>query len=211
MTREEIIKLNKDRLGLKLKKLKDISYEGQSDLLKKAKFYHNDALVEFRDIDFTEDLIFVSQVDLLSVISYVGLLRLNKVDLNDTTLTGVRSRVSTEYMIITANDAKMAYVSYDLNEFDPEGWFLENYSKKDLVLWNLPKILGSGTERDSNTIMNSINSIYEMRRFNNKLNWMFFIGTEQEFNSLYRLSIKSKVYVVETTPLINKSKGGNIF
>ena len=211
MTREEMITLNRKRLNLTLKKLKDLSYVGQKELLSKASFHLNGHKIDFKDIDFTKDCIFISKLDLLSVLSYVGLIRLNNVDINDDTSTGLRSRISTDYMLITANDAKMAYVSYDLTEFDPDGWRLENYLKKDLVIWSLPRILGSGTDRDTTTIINSINSIYEMRRFNNKINWMFFLGTEEEFKSIYNLNGLFNTYTIESTQQIDRNKGGKVF
>lgn len=212
MTKEEIIKLNSVRMDLSLGKIKRLSYKGQRELFESSVIYENNKKITFNDIDFSSDCVFISNVDLLSVISYIGLIKVNHVDMKDDTLTGLRSQIRTSYMIVTSNDAKMAYVSYGLVETDPDGWYLENYSNKDIVMWSLPKILGSGTDRDSNTIMNSINSLYELRRFNNKLNWMFFIGTEKEFNDIYRLSVRPNIYRIETKSLINNSsKGADVF
>lgn len=206
MKNEDIIKLNRDRLDLHLKKLKDLSYDGQKGLLTTSVITKDDKVVKLNDIDFKDDCVFISNSDILSVLSYVGIILLNNIDLKDTTLTGTKSRITSTYMVVTANDAKLAYVSSGLTEFDPDGWRLENYVLHDLVIWNLPKILGVGTEKDTNTIINSINSLYEMRKFNNKINWMFFVGSEKEFNDIYGSVGLFNKYVIKTKEVGSKKR-----
>lgn len=212
MTNDEMKELNKTRRNIQLQKVIDLISTGQKEAFNKAEVYKDGVKINLMDIDFNQDLIFITDTDFLGIISYCGLIKLNKININDDSTTGLRSRIRTNYMIVSAADARFAMLAYDLSEFDPDGWRIENYSNKDLILWNLPKLLGTGTDKDTSSILNSINSLYDMRRFNRKLNWMFFTGTEQEFQKIYNIQ-NIPVYIVKVRGYINNTNTskGDIF
>lgn len=204
LTREDILELNKQRRNLYLNKIIEQIGTGQKESIKKMKVFHNNKEIQFNEIDFTKDCVFITPIDLLGIISYYGLLRINKVDIKDDTITGDRSRIKTNYMIVTALDAKVAHHASDLTEDDLEGWFLENYSRKDLVIWSFQHNLGTGTLKESTTIINSVRSLYETRKYGHKLNWMFYIGNETDFIQTFGLP-PINTYILSMTGVVHKS------
>lgn len=207
MTKEELIKLNKVRRDLSLKPILNLITSGQRSAFKSIKVYKDNVLVDIDAIDFTKDCTFIMRIDVMPILIYLGMLKINKVDLKDDTTTGLRSRIRTQYMIASPEDAKTAHLQLDY-QYDeaPESWFLNNYFIKDLVIWNVPRLIGMGTEKDLNTSVNSMNSLYEQRRIHGKLNWVFFIGTKKDFNEKVGLPCESDVYELRTEgQIINKS------
>lgn len=209
--KEDKIKLNKTRRHILLKDVMDLCTEDQLKKLKKASIMKDGKKISFDEIDFNKDCLFITNSDLLPSISCLGLLNINHMDVRDSSLTGTQSRLLVSYMLATAADAKLAQVMNDLSDSDPDSWRLGNYSSKDLIIWNMSTYLGTGTEKDTNTISSSVSSIHAMRKFIGKRDWMFFTGTEKQFKDLFNIQIED-TYIVNT-PIVksNTSKEVDLF
>lgn len=213
MTVEERIKLNKIRRDLSLKQILNLITESKRKAFKSIKVYKDGVQVSFDSINFKQDCTFIMKIDVMALVTYLGLIKINNVDLKDDTITGTRSRIRTQFMIASPEDAKTAHMQFDYNiDEAPEAWFLNNYFSKDLVIWNIPQLIGMGTDRDAATSINSMNSLYEQRRIHGKLNWVFFNGTLKDYNEKVASSLDSNVYELRYEGTIhNNIKGGSIF
>lgn len=213
MTLEERIKLNKIRRDLSLKQILNLITESKRKAFKSIKVYKDGVQVSFDSINFKQDCTFIMKIDVMALVTYLGLIKINNVDLKDDTITGTRSRIRTQFMIASPEDAKTAHMQFDYSiDEAPEAWFLNNYFSKDLVVWNIPQLIGMGTDRDAATSINSMNSLYEQRRIHGKLNWVFFNGTLKDYNEKVASSLDSNVYELRYEGTIhNNTKGGNIF
>lgn len=205
-TATELLELNKKRLLTSVQDIVTLITKSQKEAMKTVEIYHNNKKIQLNQIDFNTDCLFLTDQDMLGIISYYGLLTINNIKLNDTSFSGEHSTVKQNYMIVSAADARQAMFAYDLSDIDPTSWKLENYLAKDLIIWNLSKTLGTGSDKDSTSITNSVKSTYEVRRFNNKHNWLFFTGTDQEFKNIFKLENIPNIYVIKTKKSTIKQK-----
>lgn len=192
-----ISELNRNRRALQLKSIVNLLTQDQVKKILTAKIFFNSKLIKRSEVDFTKSCIFIMDYDFIGVLSYIGINSINHVNINDDSLSGNNSSIRTSYMIAESSDARYSIMAYDLSDNDPESWFKENYYKKDLIIWRLSKIIGTGTDKDRQSSIDSIKSILEQRQFTHKLDWFFFIGTEQEFTRLYDL--KLPIYIVKSS------------
>lgn len=185
---DKLKELNLQRLKISLSKLMNDSDIYKLNELKKYDIVMNNKKVNLSSVKFNESCVFIIPSDLLGVISFVGLFIINKIDINKSGLLGEHSMITTDYMIANVDDLRQAMLMNYTDELEAESWQIFNYTKKDLVIWRLAKILGTGTERDTTTSLNSLSSTLLKRSASRKIDWLFFEGTEQEFHSKYKLS-----------------------
>lgn len=209
LTKQDISNLNVTRRNLRLGNIIDLIKTGQKEAFTKAKVFHDGKEIKFMDIDFTKDCVFITNNDLTGIISYCGILILNNINLNDTTLSGHQSIIQTDYMLSSSNDARLALNASVVNDDDPDCYRIEKYYNKDLVIWNLANHLGTGTDRDKASLAYSTVTLLNERRMYKKLNWLFFIGPKDEYQNTYG-ELDLPIYEISTSGYIINNKGGNV-
>ena len=207
MNNQEIIELNKKRVKVYTKELLQQIKQGDLASLSKAKIFEGGKQVKLEDINFNQSLIFIGNQDLLAALGYFGVLKLNNVIVPDTTPTGLHSRIRTQFMTVNSPDIRFSKIEinegYGYEEIDmPESYKPINYMKKDLILWRLRQDVGLGENYKMYRLCNQwIRDRYAM----NKLDWLFFLGTEEEFLNTYGSDLELNIPIYH----IN-SKSGSI-
>lgn len=191
----DLVELNKTRLKLQLQVINNEVKPGDTEAIKKFKVYFHGKQIGFEEIDFNKDCVFICPIDLLGLIGQFGLLKLNNISLHDTSTTAKHSTIRTTYMIVKSDEAKYARLDNEYQDVEeiPEQFRPTNFIYKDLVLWRLVLDAGLGSDL---TMYRITQSLIENRNYSNKLNWMFFIGTEDQFISSYKLTTPYNLYVL---------------
>lgn len=192
MTTEQIQKLNKDRIKLQLEKIFTNIKPNQQSLFSKYTIYKGDTRVDISKINFKKSVVFICDTDFLGVVGLYGMHQVNNLRLADTTTTAKYSTVRTSYMITNSQEAKYVRLPMEFDYIQNEEQYQStSYITKDIILWRLFKDAGLG---DNNVMYRVCNSLIEEREFNQKVNWIFYIGTSKEFYEQYSVPVDIPVY-----------------
>lgn len=199
MTNNELKELNITRLKVQLEKIREEIKPGDSSIIKQFKIYHKGREINSSEIDFTQDCIFICDYDFLGILGYFGLLKVNKVSFEDYSTTAIHSRIRTNYMIVNSTEAKYARLDNEYQEVEdiPESFRPTNFISKDIVLWRL--VIDPGIGKAS-TMYDVVKSLVMDRFYRNKLNWIFFIGTEEQFKETYNLENDNTYLITNLIP-----------
>ena len=188
------IELNRTRVKLKMTDLINQVKPTTKETLLQSTIYKDGHKVTIKDIDFSKPFVIISQFDVLGLIGVLGLQRLNKVSIKDTTSNGSKSTINTDYMIVDSQEARYARAPLEYSYIaDTEQYQSISYMTKDLILWRLVSDSGAG---DNNVMYRIVTSLIEERIMLNKLNWIFYIGTLESFNKQYGIQ-GVPIYIIE--------------
>lgn len=186
--------LNRTRVKLKMTDLINQVKPTTKETLLQSTIYKDGHKVTIKDIDFSKPFVIISQFDVLGLIGVLGLQRLNKVSIKDTTSNGSKSTINTDYMIVDSQEARYARAPLEYSYIaDTEQYQSISYMTKDLILWRLVSDSGAG---DNNVMYRIVTSLIEERIMLNKLNWIFYIGTLESFNKQYGIQ-GVPIYIIE--------------
>lgn len=211
---EDFAQLNIKRVKLMTKDILNQIHKDDPIILKQCKIYKDGRLTELNNIDFNSSCIFLCPRDFLGVISYYGVLHVNKIKIPDTSSNGVNSRIKTTHMTVNSPDIRFSKIEINEGrEYEgidmPESYKPINFIHKDIILWRLQKDEGlSNNEK----MYRLCNQWIQDRFMMNKLNWLFYIGTEEEFLQTYGNSLNLPIYHIKiqgTIPEVITNKGGH--
>lgn len=186
--------LNRTRVKLKMTDLVNQVKPTSKELLLQSTIYKDGHKVTIKDVDFSKPLVIISQFDVLGLIGILGLQKLNKVSIKDTTSNGNKSTITTDYMIVDSQEARYSRAPLEYSYIaDTEQYQSISYINKDLILWRLVSDSGAG---DNNVMYRIVTSLIEERIMLNKLNWIFYIGTLESFNKQYGIQ-GVPIYIIE--------------
>lgn len=206
MNQDEIIKLNVDRVRRQLKEffrlLRPELLEHYKSLVITDEFGSE---VSLDDIDFSGSCIFISDFFLLPYISIYALQKINKVLYPDTTLSGHYSMIRTDYLYMESNEAR--YTKLDLSSVElesvPEMYKPTSPLTKDLCIWKFSKDVGQG---DNAAMYRMCNERLEERYFRNQKDWVFFVGSLDDFKKTYNTQLPIPVYIVTSKVAVEVKK-----
>lgn len=190
----DLVKLNTQRVYAQLKEVISLITPQQKQLLKSIKIYYGNKEVNINDIDFSKSLIFLCPEDLLGVISYFGLCKINNIHPKDSTTNGQFSRVRTKFMVVDSPEVKYARLGdteFEEDQVLPKQWNPINYMTMDVVIWRLTKHPGLGRNE---TMYDVVRSFIHERLYNTKANWIFYTEDEESLGNTYQLSKDIPIY-----------------
>jgi hypothetical protein len=206
MDKAELVKLNTQRLKYQLS---DFTSQLKPELIKRYKrmkifdAFSNEVTLD--DIDFNKSCIFISDIDILPYVTIYALQKINKVLFPDESSSGNHSRIRTNYLYVESPEIR--YSKLDLSsvqmEIVPEMYKPSNFLTKELCIWRWVQDVGSGKDENMYRFCNE--RVWE-RYYRNQVDWIFFIGTVEEFNATYNSQFPFPVYCVD-----QNVKGGSLF
>lgn len=190
---EDFVKKNIERVNVRLPDLvRGVRMTNQAQSFSKYKIIDSSdsrgVEVPLDSIDFSHSIIFICDQDFLSYISYYGMLKMNNVVYPDNSQSGINSLIHTSYMIVESADIRFSKIPQD-SFYDerrdivlPESWNSINYVTKDICLWRLVVDVGIG---DNDKMYAGCFSWIAERTRMGKIDWIFFIGTKEDFLKYY--------------------------
>lgn len=196
MDTQSIIDLNRTRWKLQLKDLLDSMRPGIKELFSKAHIYDSAGHeVSLSDIDFSTPLLFITPEDFLPLISIYGLLQLNNIPNEDLTPSGTNSRIRTSYMVVNSFTIRNSGLEWEESYSElPEDWNPINFETKQLCIWRLVKDVGQG---DNKKMYNYCSERIYNRYLSNHNDWIFFIGSYEEYKKTYNIPIDLNIYRIK--------------
>lgn len=215
MQDKEFIDLNKKRLQIQMSDLlKQYKPEMKKKFLKQGIFDAAGKEYKLMDIDFKKSCIFICTNDFLSLISVYGLQQINNVHFPDNTSQGLHSRIRTDYMIVESQDIKYSGVSLyveDGTDDIPASYWPTSYLTKDVAIWRLQLTAGFG--KDS-TMYTYCNTRIRERYLRNQTDWIFFVGTPDDYRNTYNIDLDIPVYYIRprssTNRVIHRNRKGDL-
>lgn len=148
----------------------------------------NNRTISFEDIDFNQSLIFISDIPILPYVSIYGLQKINKVLIPDPTSDGSYSRIKTNYGVVESNEIR--YSKLDLSSVQmeevPEMYKPSSFLNKELCIWKFGVDVGQG---DNKAMYRFCNERLDERYNRNQLDWIFFVGTLEQFRQTYNTQL----------------------
>lgn len=206
---EDIISLNKKRVKIRAKEIIDQIHKQDPAIIKQCDFFYEGKKIDSKDINFKESCIFLTDHDLLGMIGYLGIMNINNVKIPDTTQAGNYSTIRTDFMTVNSPDIRFSKIEinegYGYEEIDmPESYKPINFMRKQLILWRLELDVGIG---DSRKMYRLCNQWIKDRFATNKLDWLFFVGSEEQFINSYGNDLNFPIYQVRLRSAMPNIKG----
>lgn len=210
MNPQNTIELNRTRWKTQLSNLIDNIRPEHLTQFKTAHIYDSSGKeVKLSDIDFSTPLLFISTIDFSYLISVFGLLKLNNIPYEDLNYSGNNSRIRTTYMMVNSFTIRNSGLDWEESYKDlPEDWNPINFETKQLCMWRLVKEVGQGINEKMYNY--SSERIYN-RYMSNHNDWVFFLGTPEEYKQTYNIPVNFNTYRITLFPIQKDTKGGKVF